>query len=92
MANLRTLKKDIDYLMEEVLADCYLAIYFHPERQDAVVSIMQRAVDERNNLFGRVNNPPAKGGALAHKHYLAVRRDLLDKVDSFFSELSKLGK
>jgi hypothetical protein len=92
MANLRTLKKDIDYLIEEVLADCYLTVYFHPEKQDAVVALMQRAVDERNSLFDRVNNPPAKGGSLAHKHYAAVRRDLFDKADALFTELSAIGK
>ncbi len=92
MANLRTLKKDIDYLVEEVLSDCYLTIYFHPEKQEAVTAIMQQAVDERNNLFDRINNPPAKGGALAHKHYAAVRRDLFNKADALFSQLSALEK
>ncbi len=92
MANLRTLKKDIDYLVEEILADCYLTIYFHPEKQDVVVALMQRVVDERNNLFDRVNNPPAKGGKLARKHYAAVRNDLFNKADALFTELSTLGK
>ncbi len=92
MANLRTLKKDIDYLVEEILADCYLTLYFHPEKYDAVTAIIQRAVDERNNLYDRVNNPPAKGGALARKHYSTVRRDLFDQAHTLFSELSNLGK
>lgn len=92
MANLRRLKKDIDYLTEEVLTDCYLTIYFHPEKRDATMAIMQRAVDERNNFFGRVNNPPAKGGSLAHKHYAAIRRELLDTINTLFLDLSALSK
>lgn len=92
MANLRTLKKDIDYLVEEVLADCYMTLFFQTDKQEAVTAIMQRAVDERNNLFGRVNNPPAKGGSLARKHYTAIRTDLLATVDKMFTDLSALSK
>ena len=92
MANLRTLKKDISYLIEEVLSDCWTVIYFHPERRDAVIKIMQQAVQEHNDLFNLVNNPPAKGGALAKKHYSAIRRDLFDKADALFSELSATHK
>ena len=29
MASLRRVKKDIDYLVSEVVYDCYLALYFH---------------------------------------------------------------
>ncbi len=92
MANLRRLKKDIDYLMEEVLTDCYLTMYLHPEKREKVVGIMQRAVDERNSFYGRVNNPPAKGGALARKHYGAIRRDMFTTVDGLFNDLSGLNK
>ena len=30
MANLRDLKKEIDYRLEEFVFDCEMAIYFHP--------------------------------------------------------------
>ena len=36
MASLRRVKKDIDYLVSEVVYDCYLALYFHSERRDAI--------------------------------------------------------
>ena len=49
MASVRKLKKDIDYLVEEVLADCFLTIYFKPEKKDNVVKLMQEAVDVRND-------------------------------------------
>lgn len=93
MANLRTLKKDIDYLVEEVLADCYLAIFFHPEKKDQILAIIQEAVDMRNDLFHRVNNPPEKLNThLNRKHYGLVRREMLQKIDKLFSDLSSVSK
>ena len=93
MASLRMLKKDIDYLVEEVLSDCYLAIFFHPEKKDKLLGVMQRAVDVRNDLFNKVNNPPEKNNkSLTHKHYAQVRRDLFQGVDGLFAELSSLSQ
>lgn len=92
MANLRNLKKDIDYLTEEVLSDSYLAIYFHPERRDRVLALMQECVDMRNELFRQVNNPPEKNNAsLMRKHYAHIRRTLLDTVHRLFDELSGIA-
>lgn len=50
MASLRRVKKDIDYLVSEVVYDCYLALYFHSERRDAIVAVMEEAVDARNEF------------------------------------------
>ena len=93
MANLKTLKKDIDYLVEEVLADCYLAIFFHPEKKDQVLAIIQKAVDLRNELFHKANNPPEKHNVrLNRKHYGQIRRETLQTIDKLFGELSAISK
>lgn len=93
MAKLRMLKKDIDYLVEELIADCYLAIFFNPKKKEQILSIMQEAVETRNTLFTNVNNPPEKHNkSLIKKHYAQVRRDMFQKVDKMFSELSAVNK
>ena len=93
MANLRTLKKDIDYLVEEVLADCYLAIFFHPEKKEQVLAVMQEAVDVRNDLFHRSNNSPEKNNkSLNRKHYAQIRREMFMKIDKLFNDLSAVSK
>ena len=33
MANLRNLKKEIDYRLEEFVFDCEMAIYFQPSKE-----------------------------------------------------------
>ena len=57
MAKLRNLKKDIDYLISEVLNDCYTLAYLFPDKQEAAREIINSAVDFRNEMFERVNNP-----------------------------------
>ncbi len=93
MASLRKLKKDIDYLMDEVVTDSYLSLYFHPDSKDAIVSVIRDAVDLRNSLYDRVNNPiEKKSSSLVRKHFAAVRRDMFDGIDRLFVRLSEVGK
>jgi hypothetical protein len=93
MASLRMLKRDIDYLMDEVVTDSYLSLYFHPERRDAIVSVIRDAVDLRNTLYDRANRPiEKKSRTLVRRHYAAVRRDMVDGIDSRYGRLSGLGK
>ena len=51
MANLRYLKKEIDYRLEEVVFDCDMAICFQPSKETEIFEVMQEAVAVRNDLF-----------------------------------------
>ena len=57
MANLRYLKKEIDYRLEEVVFDCDMAICFQPSKETEIFEVMQEAVAIRNDLFTKANNP-----------------------------------
>ncbi|MCC8036505.1 MAG: hypothetical protein LIO77_11400 [Rikenellaceae bacterium] len=93
MASLRKLKKDIDFLVEEIVSDSYLTIYFHPEKKDSVVEIMQKAVSLRNDLYQRANNPVEKNNPhLVRKHYMQIRLDMMNGVDQLFTDLSEVNK
>ncbi len=87
------LKKDIDYLMNEVVTDSYLSLHFHPERKDEIVKVIMDAVELRNSLYDRANNPiEKKSGSLVRKHYAAVRRDMFSGIDGLFVRLSEVSK
>lgn len=91
MASLRKIKKDIDYLVNEVIFDCYLALYFHDDKKDEIVSVMRDAVDLRNELFEMANNPAEKRNpSLVKKHYTFLRSQMFDRVDGLFDKLSKV--
>lgn len=93
MASVRNLKKDIDYLVFEVISDCFAYSEIHPEtNNDEVSSIINDAVNLRNDLIARVNNPDGKDNRkILKSYYKDVEKDLLTGVDSLFERLSSLS-
>ncbi len=93
MASRRYLKKEIDYLVGEVIGDAQLCLYFNdPKKRESIIGVMEEAVALRNDLFGRMRFEEKNNASLVRKHYAAVRRDLLAKVDELFEKLSALCK
>lgn len=91
MASIRGIKNDIDYLVSEIISDCYVALYFNGEdKREAIVSIIEDAVTLRNDMFERVNNMPEKNNSrLVKKYYARIRLEMMEKVDGMFDKLSK---
>jgi hypothetical protein len=93
MANLRNLKKEIDYRLEEFVFDCEMAIYFQPSKEEAVVGIMENAVALRNALYIKANHPTEpRNSSLVKKYYAALRRDMVSSFGSLFEELSSVNE
>lgn len=93
MASVRTLKKDIDYLIFEVISDCFAYSGFHPEnKSDELSVIMSDAVNFRNDLIARVNNPDGKDNPkIVKTFYKSVEKDLITGVDKLFDRLSAIS-
>lgn len=93
MASVRNLKKDIDYLIFEVISDCFSFGGMHPDSQpDEVAGIISDAVTLRNDLIRRVNNPVKNENLKVEKGYFRnVEIDLLKGVDSLFGRLSAVS-
>jgi hypothetical protein len=94
MASLRNLKKDIDYLVFEVLSDCFIFSSIHPDNKtDELSAIISDAVAFRNDLIARVNNPDGKDNPkILKSYYKTVEKDLVTGVDKLFDRLSSLSK
>ena len=93
MANLRNLKKEIDYRLEEFVFDCEMAIYFQPNKEEAIFTVMQEAVALRNALYTKVNNPDEpKNKSLVRKYYATLRTDIIASFDALFAKLSEINK
>ncbi|MCK9305452.1 MAG: hypothetical protein PHP30_09935 [Bacteroidales bacterium] len=89
MANLRVIKKDIDFLVTEVISDCWGFIYANEgKKSEEAIEIMSEAVDLRNQLFSKVNSPDKSN---IKKHYKAVNQELLKGVDALFVKISNLA-
>ena len=89
MANLRVLKKEIDYRLEEFVFDCEMAAFFQPNKEEKVVELMVKGVELRNALYVKANNPAEPHNrSLVKKHYAALRRDMVESFAGLFADLS----
>lgn len=93
MSSRRDLKKDIDYLIFEVISDCFTYSSVNPNKQDEKVSeIISDAITLRNDLVARVNHPDGKDNPkILKSFYKAVEKDLMQGVNSLFGRLSALS-
>jgi len=93
MANLRELKKDINSLVYELISDCFIYSGLHPDdKKEKVTAILAEAVNLRNDLIARINNPLDKTDPKAvRSHFKMVKSDLVTGVDSLFGKLSSLS-
>ncbi len=90
MASRRGLKKEIDYLVSEVISNGYTCLYFHggEEKRAEIYGIIEEAVNIRNDLFERIKPAEKHNRSLVKKHYAALRNDLMVRIDELFSKLS----
>ncbi len=93
MANLRVLKKQIDYCLEEVVFDCDMAICFQPSKEVEIMNLMQEAVEMRNAFFKKAMNPAEPHNkSLVRKHYAALRREIAAGFGEMCEKLSAINE
>lgn len=90
MANLRTFKKDVIFLVNEVISDCWVFMYLNRDKNvDEANKIVADAVELGDNIFEQINHYPKED---AKKHFKALNHKLLEGVDALFVRLSGLTK
>lgn len=94
MGSIRKLKKEIDSKVYEVISDCFTFSAVHPDQKpDDVSGIISDAVNFRNDLMHRVNNPDPSGDPRGIKaHYQLINQDLTAGVDNLCDRLSSVSK
>lgn len=94
MANLRNLKKDIDFLCEQVVLDCFDYIYNTPGADsEAAYDIIGEALVLRNQLRKRSNHPDGKDNpGLVRNFYHLLGKELVEGCDKCYDRLGKLIK
>ena len=90
MANLRVIKKDVIFLVNEIISDCWVYMYFNGEKnREEAQKIVADAVELGDNIFEQINHYPKDE---AKKHFKALNQKLLEGVDALFVRLSALTK
>ena len=104
--NLRVLKKDIEFLMNDFVSDCLLYNDFSDgKKEEEVVSLIREGIALSDNLNARVNFPKKvvttargaekfvrKEGKEVKAHYKEIQKDLYEGYDKLFDKLSGLVK
>lgn len=90
MASIRSLKKDIDFLLSLVLEECMYVVHAYPESdQEKVLEIAGNVITSHRELRLRVNHLNGKDNPRLVKEYLkSIVDDLYETADKALEELS----
>lgn len=92
MTSRRRLKKEIDYVVSDLILDCftYANLYQKPNDADAM-EIVQGTLILRNELRDLANHPDKRDESESVKsHYDNIAKTLIGGVDEGYGKLGKL--
>lgn len=91
MRNLRTIKKDLDFIVGELIDDTLIYLELSGgKNEDKVAEIIDAALDFEDEMIDKINHRPADQPA--KKYYKAIEKEILEGIDKLYDELSKLPK
>ena len=90
--NLRDIKKDIQYVIGAFIDDCTLFLNMNPDSKNAddITGLIDKAVDLYNDLRDKVVK--SAGAEKPKVCFDAIRKELLEKTDALYDELSAAVK
>ncbi len=91
MASIKKLKKQITYLTEEVISNCYLASMFQGEK---AVEPLQKIISEAAELHNKFRGAALKcpKDVCSKKYYAQLTKDFASATDELFSKISEVCK
>ncbi|MBQ7818784.1 MAG: hypothetical protein IJ341_03700 [Bacteroidales bacterium] len=94
MANKRNLKKEINFIAEELIASCLLSGAFMSGNNDEKIDeLIGRTLDLQVEFLSRINHPNGtKDTKLVKGYYKALIADFDKKVEEILNELEALNK
>jgi hypothetical protein len=92
MASIKDLKKDINFLTEEVVGTCYM--HYHIQNPDdkkkqELDNIADDMIKLRNDVINKINNP--KEEKPNKKYFQGLFNEVLEHVNNSFERLNKLN-
>ncbi len=93
MASKRNLKKDINYLVDEVIGTCMMRQTLDDKKtQDEMDALIRDMLDFREEMLKKVNAPEAgdNSGKNIRNYYRSLYGELLTKVNGVFDRLNAL--
>jgi hypothetical protein len=92
MASIKNLKKDINYLIDEVIGTCMIHHYTQQDKREELDEIINDMIEFRENLITKVNNPSVnENGQNLRNYYRTLFDELLEKVNAAFDKLNEIA-
>ena len=91
MASSRDIKKDINFLANQVITECFSYMEYSPvNNQENVLDIMHDAEQLRRNLLYKVNNPPENGSK--KEYFRSIIEEMYEMNMKLLEELNSLNE
>ena len=91
MRNLRTIKKDVEFLVAELVDDCFIYLELNgEEKMEKVGEIIGDALDLQDDMIDKINHRPEE--IKADKYSKGVSKELVEGIDALYERLSALSK
>lgn len=84
--NLRVIKKDINYIVDEFVSDAVISMSFHDdnEKSEQIVGLINDVLDLRDEVLSKVSHPEGEKKA----YYRNLTDELLGSLDVMYDKLS----
>ena len=91
MASRKELKKDIDYLVFELIADCYGSIEENPEKDlSGFEQVINDAIELKDQLITRINQFDCKESPNSKAYFKAIKTDLTAGLQGGYEKLESI--
>lgn len=90
MPNLRDLKKDINFLTDEVLDACFVQQQLGSQNSENIEktnALIEDVIKYRNDIITRINNPSDEDQSNLKKYYNALVKSMIDKAEEVLDQL-----
>jgi len=94
MASKRKLKKDIDNLIYEIVADCYTYMELYPKADHQPAKNMaEKAMDLQDETLEKINTHKGENAPDdTRKYFNEIKKEFVDQANKMLSELDELYK
>ncbi len=93
MANIRNIKKDISFVVNELVVECFTYSYLFPDKnKEELATIISETLEMGNELTTLVNQVKGTKDIPAKKQFKKIREEFDKKIVNLVEKLEKLEK
>jgi hypothetical protein len=93
MANVRDLKKDVDYVISEIVIECLTYNYIFPDKEkEKLANIIAESVELKEELIVRINKTKHDSESPKKKQFKDIRSFFNKRIEDIVVELGKLNR